>query len=90
MNRLPYNDVRIIEKSVTLTGRLIGLLFADQGAEVFVERGVAATPGEHDGYLDRGKIAISPGALSNTTSTDVIIVDGAIPVAGEPRRSCCG
>jgi len=34
MSALPYTDIRIIEKSSTLTGRLIGLLFADQGAEV--------------------------------------------------------
>ena len=51
MNRLPYENVRIIEKSATLTGRLIGLLFADQGADVFVERGVAATLSEHDPCL---------------------------------------
>ena len=34
MSRLPYENVRIIEQSATLTGRLVGLLFADQGAEV--------------------------------------------------------
>jgi crotonobetainyl-CoA:carnitine CoA-transferase CaiB-like acyl-CoA transferase len=81
MNRLPYDDVRIIEKSATLTGRLIGLLFADQGAEVFVERRVSAAPGEHDGYLDRGKIGVPPGALADTSSADVIIVDGAVPMS---------
>jgi crotonobetainyl-CoA:carnitine CoA-transferase CaiB-like acyl-CoA transferase len=81
MNRLPYEHVRIIEQSATLTGRLVGLLFADQGAEVFVERGVAATPGEHDGYLDRGKIGAPPGALADTSPADVIIVDGMTPVS---------
>jgi crotonobetainyl-CoA:carnitine CoA-transferase CaiB-like acyl-CoA transferase len=81
MNRLPYDNVRIIEKSATLTGRLIGLLFADQGAEVFVERGVAPTLGEHDDYLDRSKIGVPPGALADTSSADVIIVDGAVPVS---------
>ena len=35
-SRLPYESVRIIELSNTLTGRLAGLLFADQGAEVLV------------------------------------------------------
>ena len=81
MTRLPYDDVRIIEKSATLTGRLIGLLFADQGAEVFIERAVTAALGEHDGHLDRGKIAIPPGALADTSSADMIIVDGAVPVS---------
>lgn len=28
MSRLPYEDCRIVEKSATLTGRLVGLLFA--------------------------------------------------------------
>jgi crotonobetainyl-CoA:carnitine CoA-transferase CaiB-like acyl-CoA transferase len=58
MTRPPFDDVRIIEKSATLTGRLIGLLFADQGAEVFTERAGVATPGGHDGYLDRGKLGV--------------------------------
>ena len=81
MSRLPYEDVRIIEKSRTLTGRLIGLLFADQGAEVFVERKAGATPREHDEYLDRGKIGTPPEGLADTSSADVIIVDGAAPVS---------
>ena len=81
MSRLPYHGVRIIETSATLTGRLIGLLFADQGAEVFVERSAARSAGEHDGYLDRGKIAVPPGCLADTSSADVIIVDGVIPVS---------
>ena len=38
MSRFPYEGVRIIEQSTTLTGRRVGLLFADQGSEVFVER----------------------------------------------------
>ena len=33
-HRLPYQGIRIIELSNTLTGRLAGLLFADQGAAV--------------------------------------------------------
>lgn len=86
MNRLPYHDIRIIERSATLTGRLIGLLFADQGAEVFVERGASSAPGEHDGYLDRGKIAVPPGKLSDTTSADVVITDGAESVNRRPEQ----
>src|SRR6187402_2273697 len=76
MSPLPYNDIRIIEKSTTLTGRLIGLLFADQGADVFIERAADAPPGEHYGYLDRGKTAVPAGSLADTASADVLIVDG--------------
>lgn len=75
MSRPPYQDVRIVEKSSTLTGRLVGLLFADQGAEVFVDRSRDA-PGEHDVYLDRGKIAVPHAALTDTSSADVIVIDG--------------
>jgi crotonobetainyl-CoA:carnitine CoA-transferase CaiB-like acyl-CoA transferase len=86
MSRLPYANVRIFEKSATLTGRLIGLLFADQGAEVFVERAVSSTPSEHDEYFDRGKIAVPPGVLNDTISADVIIVDGTVPVSRAPAQ----
>ena len=34
MGQLPYTGVRIAESSATLSGRLAGLLFADQGALV--------------------------------------------------------
>ena len=81
MSRLPYEHVRIIEQSATLTGRLVGLLFADQGADVFIEREGGSTSGEHDGYLDRGKIAVPAGGLADSSSADVIIVDGAVPVS---------
>ena len=81
MSRLPYEHVRIIERSTTLTGRLVGLLFADQGADVFVEREGGSTSDEHDAYLDRGKIAVLPGGLADTSSADVIIVDGAVAVS---------
>ncbi len=58
MTHLPYQNIRIIEKSTTLTGRLIGLLFADQGADVFIERAADRPPRDHDSYLDRGKTAV--------------------------------
>lgn len=90
MSRLPYQHVRIIELSSTLTGRLVGLLFADQGAEVFVERSATTAPGgpavapasanAHDPYLDRGKTAVPPASVTDTSSADVIIVDGTVPV----------
>jgi len=86
MSTLPYRDVRIIEKSSTLTGRLIGLLFADQGADVFVERAADASPGEHDAYLDRGKTAVPPGTLADSSSADVVIVDGGAPVSRGARQ----
>jgi crotonobetainyl-CoA:carnitine CoA-transferase CaiB-like acyl-CoA transferase len=35
---LPLADIRVIERSNLLSGRLAGLLLADQGAEVFLER----------------------------------------------------
>ena len=76
MSHLPYQDIRIIEKSTTLTGRLTGLLFADQGADVFVERAADRPPGDHDSYLDRGKTAVPKGGLTDTASADVLIVDG--------------
>jgi crotonobetainyl-CoA:carnitine CoA-transferase CaiB-like acyl-CoA transferase len=86
MSALPYQDIRIIEKTSTLTGRLMGRLFADQGADVFVERTVEAGPGEHDIYLDRGKVAVPPGTLNDTSSADVIIVDGDTPVDGRSSQ----
>src|SRR5271169_2205628 len=41
----PFQGIRIIEQSQTLAGRLAGQLFADQGAEVFVERVTEPSPG---------------------------------------------
>jgi crotonobetainyl-CoA:carnitine CoA-transferase CaiB-like acyl-CoA transferase len=83
----PFQGIRIIEKSQTLAGRLAGLLFADQGAEVFVERGAEPSLGGlDDGYFDRGKIAVAPGGLADTSSADVIIVDGQAPVTRAPQQ----
>lgn len=72
MGELPYQGVRILELSTTLAGRLAGLLFADQGAEVFIERTVDFQAGEHDEYFDRNKTALPPGRLEETSSADII------------------
>lgn len=81
---LPFDGIRILEKSATLTGRLVGLLFADQGAEVFVEP--RAEPTEHDAYLDRGKTRVPRGGMDDTASADVTIVDGTDPVSRAPGQ----
>ena len=71
--RLPYEGVRVIEKANLLSGRLAGLLFADQGAEVLV---VDPSDGEDvDSYLNRSKIAIKATDVT-PSSADIIIVDG--------------
>jgi crotonobetainyl-CoA:carnitine CoA-transferase CaiB-like acyl-CoA transferase len=78
----PLQGVRVIERSVLLSGRLLGLLMADQGAEVFVERGAAPTPGSlDDAFFDRGKIALPSGGAQDSTSADILIVDGAAEVS---------
>ncbi|CDZ77363.1 Formyl-coenzyme A transferase [Legionella massiliensis] len=73
MHRLPYQSTRIIELSHQLTGRLTGLLFADQGAEVYLQQ-ASNTP--LDDYLNRGKIALPADSLIDHSSADIIIVDG--------------
>jgi hypothetical protein len=70
-HRLPFQGLRIIELSNTLTGRLAGLLFADQGAE----------PDEQDEFLDRNKTSVVSAELADTSSADVIIVDGDAKVS---------
>ena len=71
--RLPYEGVRIIEKANLLSGRLAGLMFADQGAEVLV---IDPSEGEDvDSYLNRSKIAIKESDVT-PSSADIIIVDG--------------
>ena len=79
-HRLPYDGIRIIELSKTLTGRLAGLLFADQGAEVLVAREAGFDPDEHDEFLDRNKYSIAPDQLADASSADVIVVDGEAQV----------
>jgi len=86
MNTLPYSNIRIIEKSNTLAGRLAGLLFADQGAEVLIERAEGHRPDEHDEYLDRNKTALPEGSLSDTSSADIIIVDGEVSAERLPQQ----
>lgn len=83
----PLQGVRVIERSLLLSGRLAGLLMADQGAEVFVERGAGTTPGGlDDAFFDRGKVTVPPGATDDATSADIVIVDGAAQVARAPHQ----
>ena len=74
-HRLPFQGLRIIELSNTLTGRLAGLLFADQGAEVLIAREAGFKPDEQDEFLDRNKTSVVSAELADTSSADVIIVD---------------
>jgi crotonobetainyl-CoA:carnitine CoA-transferase CaiB-like acyl-CoA transferase len=77
----PLQGVRVIERSKLLSGRLAGLLLADQGAEVFVERAAGATPGGlDDAFFDRGKIALPPDSGADAATVDIVIVDGTAPV----------
>jgi crotonobetainyl-CoA:carnitine CoA-transferase CaiB-like acyl-CoA transferase len=83
----PYANVRVIEQSETLAGRLAGLLFADQGAEVIVERaGHAGKVKLDDAYFDRGKLVLAPGTRGDLASADVIIIDGVEPVKRAPNQ----
>ena len=84
--QMPYKNVRIIELSQTLAGRLTGLMFADQGAEVYVERDKPSAEFD-DAYFDRGKQLLPGGGLADTTSADVIIVDGDKPVKRLPHQT---
>ena len=83
----PLLGVRVIERSVLLSGRLAGLLLADQGAEVFVERGAGATPGGLDAaFFDRGKVVVPQGAAQDAASADIVIVDGDAQVERAPHQ----
>ena len=80
MKKLPYQDINIFELSTTLSGRLAGLLFADQGAKVYFVNRPGRSGEEVDDYLDRDKFAADPEALADTRAADVVIVDGDIPI----------
>jgi crotonobetainyl-CoA:carnitine CoA-transferase CaiB-like acyl-CoA transferase len=83
----PLQGVRVIERSGVLSGRLAGLLLADQGAEVFLERGTGAAPGGlDDAFFDRGKVAVPPGVTADSASADIVIVDGRAQVARAPHQ----
>lgn len=86
MSQLPYSGIRVVESSATLSGRLVGLLFADQGAQVRCSNGHARTGREADAYLDRGKQLVSPAALAETDGADVLIVDGDAAVRRHPSQ----
>ena len=83
----PLRGLRVIERSAALSGRLAGLLLADQGAEVFVEPSArAAHDALDDTFFDRGKIAVPPGATADSSSADIVIVDGTAPVTRAPHQ----
>ena len=82
--KAPYAGIRIFELSTQMAGRLAGQLFADQGAEVFLAR--IGPSGLDDTYFDRGKVVLPSGALGDTSSADVIIVDGDAPVRRLPHQ----
>lgn len=77
LSSLPYGGIRIAEKSRLLTGRLIGQMFADQGAHVCIERNPERERSAADDYFDRNKIVVAPGELDSHSSFDVVVVDGA-------------
>ena len=61
MSQLPYEGIRIIERSLTLSGRLAGVLFADQGAEVRFARQPGRAGEQVDDYLGPWKVCIRSG-----------------------------
>jgi len=65
MSQLPYAGVRIAETSATLAGRLAGLLFADQGAQVRCSNASTRAGQEIDACLDRGKQRVAPSSLAD-------------------------
>lgn len=86
MSTLPYQGIRLIEFSETVTGRLIGLLFADQGAEVIVARKPGRIAREHDSYFDRNKLLIAADQIGDITSLDIIVVDSTDGFKREPQQ----
>jgi crotonobetainyl-CoA:carnitine CoA-transferase CaiB-like acyl-CoA transferase len=84
MSQLPYAGIRIVELSATLSGRIVGLLFVDQGAQVWCSNDSARVGQEVGAYLDRGKQIVSTSALSDIGDADLLIVEGDAAVQ---RRS---
>ena len=100
MSQLPYAGISVVERSGLLSARLIGLLLADQGAQVLVARSDAApqpppAPGaepqdpslhfDHlDPYLNRGKGLLQTSGDQESATADIIIVQGNAPVAVQP------
>jgi hypothetical protein len=83
----PLQGVRIIERSATLSGRLAGLLLADQGADVFVERGAGIATGDFDdAFFDRGKVALPPDGTAEADSADIVILDGTAQFERAPHQ----
>lgn len=100
MSQLPYAGICVVERSGLLSARLLGLLLADQGAQVLAARSNAASqaPPEHgaqahdpslyfehlDFYLNRGKGILQTAGLEESKTADIIIVQGLEPVAVHP------
>jgi hypothetical protein len=83
----PLQGVRIIERSATLSGRLAGLLLADQGADVFVERGAGIATGDFDdAFFDGGKVALPPDGTAEADSADIVILDGTAQFERAPHQ----
>ena len=80
--RLPFEGVRVLEKANLLSGRLTGLLFADQGAEVLVID--PKEGGSVDSYLNRNKIAVRASDVE-PSSADIILESRKIKYF--PQRS---
>ncbi len=100
MSQLPYAGISVVERSGLLSARLLGLLLADQGAQVLVARSDGATQAsphsgaapqdpslhfEHlDPYLNRGKGLLQTSGEQESATADIIIVQGLESVAVQP------
>jgi crotonobetainyl-CoA:carnitine CoA-transferase CaiB-like acyl-CoA transferase len=103
IGKLPYAGIRIVELNATLlSGRLAGLLFADQGAEVVIldsgsQNGTKQTDGDEgsekavNDFLNRNKIRPTKYTEEEQTKllkgADVIIVDGEREVEREAHQT---
>ena len=86
MSQFPYTGIRIVESSATLSGRLVGLLFADQGAHVRCSNDIVRAGHRINEYLDRGKELVPASALADTQDADVLVVDGDAVVHRRPSQ----